>query len=704
VLVFSIARIIQLQSEAMKLVRALLVSMVPQMLAGRTTPVSKVLDMLSNLQAKITEEGIAAKKAHEEFSAWCDERSKNVGFEIKTGESDVSDLEASIDEQTAVAASLSSKIEQLASDLAVDDADLTAAEQIRVSEASDFNVAEKELTEVVSTLERAISILEREMQKGGASALQLKNAINVAQALTVLVQASALSSADAGKLTALIQNARQATDTDEDSQGAPAAAPYQGHSDSIIETLEDILDKAQAQLRDARKTETEAIHNFAMLKQSLEDEIKFATQDVAAAKKSLSESSEKRGAAEGDVALAAKDLAADKTTLADLRQTCETKTRDFEAATKSRAEEMKALAEARKAISETAGSAESITYKSDVSFLQFSSSRYSSAADLAQYEAERLVRDLARKHHAPELAQLASRIASAMRSSGTHGDPFAKVKNLISDMIEKLENDAGADASHKAYCDKSMSESQAKRDEHRADVDKLSTKIDQMSARSAHLKEQVASLQTSLAEIASSQQEIANMRREEHSAFVTNKADMEQGLEGVRMALKILREYYAMDGKAHDAADGAATSIVGLLEVVESDFSKGLAEMMATEETSQAAFEQEKQENKIEATSKTKSVEYKQQEAVRLDKGISEANSDRMSGQAELDAVTEYLVKLESMCTAKPDTYEERKQRREAEIEGLKQALSILEGEAVLVQQEKGMLRGVKPHLKRLHG
>jgi septal ring factor EnvC (AmiA/AmiB activator) len=346
------------------------------------------------------------------------------------------------------------------------------------------------------------------------------------------------------------------------------------------------------------------------------------------------------------------------------------------------------------------GGAESITYKSDVSFLQLANSKLSSPADLAQYEAARFVRDLARKQHSSELAQLASRMSFAMRVTSALGDPFAKVKDLISKMIEKLQNDAGADASHKAYCDKSMSESQGQRDEKRADVEKLSTSIDQMSARSAHLKEQVASLQKALAGIASSQLDIANMRKEEHSAFLTNKADMEQGLEGVRMGLKILREYYASDGKAHEGADGAATSIVGLLEVVESDFSKGLAEMMSTEETSQTAFEKESQQNKIETASKSKSVEYKQREAAGLDKGISEATSDRMSVQAELDAVNEYLDKLENMCVAKPETYDERRQRREAEIGGLKQALNILQGEAVLTQQTRGVLRGVQPHTR----
>merc|ERR1719420_2918394 len=85
-------------------------------------------------------------------------------------------------------------------------------------------------------------------------------------------------------------------------------------------------------------------------------------------------------------------------------------------------------------------------------------------ADLAKFEAVRFVRDLARKSKSPMLAQLASRMQSAMRLGAAAGeDPFAKVKGLISDMIATLESDAEADASHKAYCDKETSETTAKK-------------------------------------------------------------------------------------------------------------------------------------------------------------------------------------------------------------------------------------------------
>merc|ERR1719287_238868 len=146
-----------------------------------------------------------------------------------------------------------------------------------------------------------------------------------------------------------------------------------------------------------------------------------------------------------------------------------------------------------------------------------------SSADLAKAEAVRFVRDLARKTNTPMLAQLASRMSSAMRLGAAAGeDPFAKVKGLISDMIATLESDAEADASHKAYCDKEMSETTAKKDELTAESDKLSTKIAQDNAAAAKLKEEVATLQAELASMAQAKAAADKLRSEEKAAYEKN--------------------------------------------------------------------------------------------------------------------------------------------------------------------------------------
>merc|ERR1712183_423614 len=184
------------------------------------------------------------------------------------------------------------------------------------------------------------------------------------------------------------------------------------------------------------------------------------------------------------------------------------------------------------------GGAEASTY----SFLQVASaSTLSSRADLVNFEAVRLVRDLARKDGGDfALAQLASRMAAALHSQSA--DPFSKVKGLISDMIAKLEDAAGADATQKAYCDKENAESEAKKADNNAEIEKLTTKIDQATARSKQLKEQVAALSKALTDLAASRAEATKLRQEEHSAFVQNKAELEQGIEGVKIALKVLRD------------------------------------------------------------------------------------------------------------------------------------------------------------------
>merc|ERR1719235_1694692 len=368
-----------------------------------------------------------------------------------------------------------------------------------------------------------------------------------------------------------------------------------------------------------------------------------------------------------------------------------TKATDFEAETASRGEELKVIAQAKKVIIEATGGATAQTY----SFLQvMANSQLRTRADPANFEAVKYVQKLSESMHSAALAQLANRMAAAARMGAAGGeDPFAKVKGLISEMIERLVKEAEADAAHKAYCDKEMSETKAKKEELTDEIDALTTKIDQMSAESAKLKEEVAILSKELADLAKSQAEMDKLREEESTAFTKNKAEMEEGLEGIKLALKVLREYYAKEDKAHKSADGAASGIIGMLEVVESDFSKGLAEMIAIEEEAAAAYEKETKENEIAKVTKEQDVKYKTKEAKSLDKAVAELTADREGLQTELDAVLDYWEKIQEQCIAKPEPYEERKKRREAEIAGLKEALAILEGKAALIQ--KGAVRHI---------
>merc|ERR1719183_2141486 len=123
-------------------------------------------------------------------------------------------------------------------------------------------------------------------------------------------------------------------------------------------------------------------------------------------------------------------------------------------------------------------------------------------------------------------------------------DVFAKIKGLISDMIAKLEKEAEAEATEKAYCDEEVSKTEAKKSELEGVISRLTSKIGLAAAKSAELKGEVKTLQAELAKLAKEQAEMDTIRAEEKAAFDTAKAELELGISGVQKALGVLKDYY----------------------------------------------------------------------------------------------------------------------------------------------------------------
>merc|ERR1719291_90222 len=117
------------------------------------------------------------------------------------------------------------------------------------------------------------------------------------QSLSAVVDAAGFSSSDRKTLTALVQSQQNA---DDDEIGAPAAAVYKTHSTSIFDVLEDLKEKAEGELSSLRKAETNSAHNFAMLKQSLDDQIANDNKNMAAEKSFRAECQESKAGAEHD--------------------------------------------------------------------------------------------------------------------------------------------------------------------------------------------------------------------------------------------------------------------------------------------------------------------------------------------------------------------------------------------------------------------
>merc|ERR1719426_578719 len=393
---------------------------------------------------------------------------------------------------------------------------------------------------MIDMLSRAIGIIEREMAKH--SFIQGNSMQKGTDALQGLLNAASVNSADKAKVQALLQS--QSEDQDQDLELQPAGAPdpaaYKSQSGGIVATL----------------AEMNAKFDFDMLKQKLEDAVAVGNKELGETKTEKAAAEEAKAVAEGELETADKGVADDSKKLNDLQQDCMTKATEYEESQHSRSEELAALYKAKTILKEKTGGAAERSY----SFLQLEvRSRATTKAQQVKDRVVVLVQSLAEEEDSKMMSLLAQRVQSAMLMSA---DPFAKVKGMIQEMIEKLVEEAQKEASHKAFCDKEMSETKAKRDDKQTELDDLNTKIDKATSKIAKLKEEIATLQKELAAIAELQAQATKMRAEEAEAWAAAKVDFEGGVEGVGMALKVLRDYYAekealLQAK-HDKASGAA--------------------------------------------------------------------------------------------------------------------------------------------------
>merc|ERR1719443_1543086 len=122
------------------------------------------------------------------------------------------------------------------------------------------------------------------------------------QSVSTIVDAAGFETEDHAQLMSMLQAQHGEGEDDLDIEfGAPAAAKYKSHSSGIIDMLEDLKDKAEAQLAAAQKAEGAAKHNFVMMHQSLQDQMKADAKDLDEEKASKARSQEEKATAQSDL-------------------------------------------------------------------------------------------------------------------------------------------------------------------------------------------------------------------------------------------------------------------------------------------------------------------------------------------------------------------------------------------------------------------
>jgi len=633
----------------------------------KISPVQKVVQMIDEMAGKVQKELDATTADFEEYAKFCDDQSVEKDYAIKDGKESMEELSATITDTSAGIESAAAKIEDVSTKISDTESELSTATAVRKAENEAYVKSEKELLETTRELEGATTAIKKslslvQLRGGKVGQSERETLAAVVAGLGQLVEASFVTPEQRRHISSLLEERADAEESFE-------ARMRTLDSNAIVDTLTTMTDEAEESLTETRKREGEAVQGFAMLKQSLEGEIKGMKEELTESTQFKASSAEKLATAQEDLTVTTKSFNEDTAYLKDLKRDCQTRAREFEVTVKDNNAELTALGKAKAILLKKFALVQTHTKVHAMAKVQ---------DEDPKSRALRSIEQLGRKLHSTALVSLAYRAAS---------DPFGKVRSMIEDMIAKLLQEAAEEATQKAFCDKEIGESKASKDEKQGKLDKVNSRLEKAESTIASLTDQITTLSKEVAESDAALAEATALRTKEKTTFTAVEKDLSESQEACAAATEVLREYYEGASliqtaqKAKDTTDeqGDGSGILGMLEVAESDFATGLAEARTVEEAAQSEFDKLKEESKMLKTTKTMEIKGKQSEIGSLKTTASDLGSDKEGLTGELDAVLAYLDKLKPQCETKVPSYAERKAAREQEIEGLKSALEILE-------------------------
>lgn len=314
-------------------------------------------------------------------------------------------------------------------------------------------------------------------------------------------------------------------------------------------------------------------------------------------------------------------------------------------------------------------------------------------------------------------------------------DPFGKVKKMIDGMITRLMNEANEDARHEGYCDEEMGKNKVTRNKLAADIDGLTASIEDGKAKVMTLTEDTATLSKEIADLEQAMTEATDLRKKEKAINKETVEDAQAAQNAVAAATAVLKDYYEkastataflqgpsprewglktgvkmgtdewnalanpnFEGtidKGHKEGmqtfgetemgqqDEARYGVLGLLEVIASDFANLEAQTNAAETAAAEAYERFSVENQKSKAVKSRKVEMNESDRVATESKVQDDTADLKNTQDELLAANRYHDTLVPQCIDNGMTWEERGAARQAEIDSLKEALKILESSDV---------------------
>jgi hypothetical protein len=487
--------------------------------ASAVSPVQKVLQMMTQMKSKGELMMQEEAKTYATYSEWVSDQTTQLGFEIKTANSDSDKLLASIAKADNDVSQLHSAITGLEDEQNTAEHEKAEATEIREKEHAEYVKVSTDYSESVDALNGAIQTMES------------KN-YDVPQAMALMQTMAASKIGMRRVLAAFLQ------EKEDNSRGGPEVAAYEFQSGGIVQLLKKFLKKFQDELAEVESEESNQAHNFDLEMIHLSDSIAYLKKEVEEKSVFKTQRASASAADKSELASTKADLAEDQKTLKDMKATFAAKSDQFKANQEVRKQELEAVGKAIEIISNPDVSASygahiNLAQAVKSTFLQMRSvrSRVTSRDRVAQFLSKK-----AKILGSKTLKSLVEQMA---------GNPFDKVIGMIKGLLEKLKEEAAAEAEHKTWCDGQLKANKLKREKKTTKVNKLTAAVDSLTETIARMGEKIATLSNQQAELTKAMAEATAQRQTEKATNSATMKDAAAGEDATKQALVILREFYS---------------------------------------------------------------------------------------------------------------------------------------------------------------
>merc|ERR1719207_223182 len=575
---------------------------------------------------------------------------------------------------------LTQQIADLTSEIAETTASLEELIHLRQEEHKTHEEEVADLTHTIEAVNKATEVLEGHYAAAGSLA-EIKQ--EVTQALSALAL-SRMNDPKMAPVTALLQNPDW-LNTD----GAAAYGEYKGvaaESGGVIGTLKTIRGTLQDQKQASIEKENESRRQFEVAKGAKEDELRRSNEEKKEKENTLEECNAKIEHFTAVINQATIDIKDAKEYVEKLLADRALFSKEYDGRVQMRNAEQAATQAALDALQEVTAGAKSTVE----ALLQISMTTRVKCVNCAS-AVQNLFKVASMTKNAA-LVQIGSAIESNLKGSSKQPQAYFDknamdpIKNLLHEMIVKLEDELAAETSHHEWCQNEKATSAAAKAEREQNIESLEAEIEALNTAIAQLTQEIAFLHS----------ELIRIQQETDAAIQLRKAEHDQVIEALNKAMSALSGQYGfiqLKSKVqhkqspfaeYSSGAGAGASAMEMLQDLLNRYSEARTELIQSEEAAQKAHEELLAKNEQFRKDTTQTKQAKETEKRQKNERLGNAKVELAANRQELAEVVQYIADLRPSCDDIRTTFEERKKRREAEIAALKETLAVLEDPSMM--------------------